>query len=298
MRRATVFAALLLMLVALALAAHWLFNTSSAAPDGSLSCSVKPTCDVGEVEVLRMSSTSNAHAGTPSGSAYGHTVCCTTAGLGGECTGVHDVVLTLSGPDNAHVASDGSYAVEACLSVGDDATVDCTYGPTCGVDYACLVTISGSTNAHVADCDGADDYATKVCCLATADNCPTVPNPSQTNTDADLEAGGASVTGDADGDACDDDDDNDAFEDDVEVYLGTDLLDNCPDDPSDDAWPLDISMDKMLTVVLDALNFRGRIGATSGSPEWLQRLDFNMDGMLTVVGDALLYRGMIGETCT
>jgi len=95
-----------------------------------------------------------------------------------------------------------------------------------------------------------------------------------------------------------DDSDSDGFIDSLEFYIGTDPLDDCPDDPSDDAWPLDVNMDNMVTVVGDALNFRGRIGATPGSPEWLQRLDFNMDGMLTVVGDALLYRGMIGETCT
>jgi subtilisin family serine protease len=92
--------------------------------------------------------------------------------------------------------------------------------------------------------------------------------------------------------------DKDGFDDDLELYLGTDPFDACPDDPADDAWPLDINMDKMVTVVGDALNFRGRIGATPGSPEWLQRLDFNMDGVLTVVGDVLTYRGMIGETCT
>jgi hypothetical protein len=94
------------------------------------------------------------------------------------------------------------------------------------------------------------------------------------------------------------DSDCDGFTDDVETYLGTDYLDACPDGPTDDAWPLDVSMDAQISVVGDVLNFRGRIGATPGAPTWWQRLDFNMDGQLSVVGDVLLYRGRIGDTCT
>ncbi len=59
-----------------------------------------------------------------------------------------------------------------------------------------------------------------------------------------------------------------------------------------------MNMDGAITVVGDPLNFRGRIGATSGDPNWWVRLDFNTDGALTIVGDVLMYRGMIGETCT
>jgi len=120
----------------------------------------------------------------------------------------------------------------------------------------------------------------------SVDNCPSDYNPDQTDTD-----------GDGMGDACDDDDDNDAFDDSVESYVATDPLDDCPDSPSDDAWPLDINMDTVITVAGDALNFRNRIGAAPGSPEWWQRLDLNMDSAITVAGDALMYRGMIGESC-
>ncbi len=76
------------------------------------------------------------------------------------------------------------------------------------------------------------------------DNCIDVPNPDQTNSDADLVHGfhahpgmepiyGAS--GDDQGDACDIDDDNDGLSDELETQVGTD-----PKDPSDpDACPND-----------------------------------------------------------
>ena len=118
------------------------------------------------------------------------------------------------------------------------------------------------------------------------DNCPTVANPDQSNFD------GCSL-----GDVCDDVD-IDGFLDAAELHVGTDPLDACPDDPSDDAWPLDINVDTFVTVVGDAREFSGRMGAAPGSPEWWQRLDLNADSAITVVGDALLYRDMIGESCT
>ena len=88
------------------------------------------------------------------------------------------------------------------------------------------------------------------------------------------------------------------FWDEVEVYLGTDPLDACPDDSSDDAWPLDINKDKMITAVGDVLAYLNRIGARPGGPNWRQRLDLSADGVLTAVGDILLYRGKVGQRCT
>jgi len=130
------------------------------------------------------------------------------------------------------------------------------------------------------------------------DNCPLVDNEEQTNTDADLEAGGASVVGDSLGDACDADDDNDGWFDFIEVYLGTDPLDNCPDNPADDAWPLDQNRDKRIMVVGDVTLYYGHIGTKTGDPNWLRRLDLNPDGKIMVVGDVTAYSGKIGRSCT
>jgi len=96
----------------------------------------------------------------------------------------------------------------------------------------------------------------------------------------------------------DSDSDTDNFLDVVELYLGTDPLDNCPDDPSDDAWPLDIDMSCDLSITGDVFYYRGRIGTTPGDPEWWQRLDFDMSSDISITGDVFMYRGMIGESCT
>jgi len=182
MRRATAFVALLLGLGALgcfAVAALAPGGTS-AAPGASngLACSVKaavPGCDTvgGEVEVFRMSSTSNAHAEAAGGSAYGNVVCCSgVTGLDDNCSGTYDSVLRLSAATNAHVQASGSYPTAVCLSAGTT-VVDCKFAASC-TGYACLATASGTDNAHVADCIGTDDYATKVCCFA-GDALPTPP---------------------------------------------------------------------------------------------------------------------------
>jgi hypothetical protein len=94
------------------------------------------------------------------------------------------------------------------------------------------------------------------------------------------------------------DSDGDDFVDAVEGYVGTDPRDNCPDNSSDAAWPLDINNDRAITVPGDVLAYSGRIGAVPGDPNWWQRLDLNADGAITVPGDVMMYSGKIGATCT
>jgi hypothetical protein len=167
-------AALLLAAAPVALGLlHGLSRTHGEAASSSLACSVKTSCGEGEVAVFGMSGQANAHAQTAEAhpTTYDYTVCCVgPAGLSTSCSGSYATVLRLSAADNAHVASnDLTYGTRVCLSA-TGTTVTCQYGSSCGSGYACLATISGTTNtnAHVADCDGSGDYATKVCCAAQA----------------------------------------------------------------------------------------------------------------------------------
>jgi hypothetical protein len=95
------------------------------------------------------------------------------------------------------------------------------------------------------------------------------------------------------------DTDGDGFDDDVECYLPTDQNDDCTDEIGvHDAWPLDINIDKSVTVVGDVLPFYANIGAPVGGDPILQRMDLNADGTITVVGDVLPFRDHIGDECS
>jgi hypothetical protein len=95
------------------------------------------------------------------------------------------------------------------------------------------------------------------------------------------------------------DSDGDGFDDDVECYLPTDQNDDCTDEIGvHDAWPLDINIDKAVTVVGDVLSYSDKIGLSVDGDPILQRLDLNADGAITVVGDVLAFSDRIGASCT
>jgi len=109
-------------------------------------------------------------------------------------------------------------------------------------------------------------------------------------------AGGPDTDGDGWGDVCDDDDDNDEFDDVVEQYLGTDPLDACPDDLTDDAWPPDIVIDTVVDI-FDALTFLPAFPSAEGGPNYSQRLDFSPDGVIDIF-DALTFLAHFPSACT
>jgi hypothetical protein len=268
MRKRTMLAGLVAVVVALAsLLGTRLYPSSNAhiglaSPDSDLACAVRsPDCLPGEVEVFRMSALANAHAGTVASSTYTYKVCCEgPAGLSGAPTGCYATVLTLSAGDNAHAASDGSYGTGVTLSAPDTA-LDCVYDTSCdaGAGYTCVASVSGSANAHVADC--VSGYATKVCCRALPD----------ANSDTTI-GNGASIPGhdstvangdptDTEGDACetDGDADNDGIADGSDPDPGGDITydDNGDGDPciplGSDAADDGPSWDADCTGVLDGV---------------------------------------------
>jgi len=133
--------------------------------EAALNCSFSSTsCSTG-YSVLKMSASSNAHAGLPSQSNYSNNVCC--SGISGiSCSG-GTAFLKLSALTNAQVeqATYYNYANSACLNPLANETISCNYQTTsCSDGYICLASISDNTNAHVAQCGV---YSTQVCCIAS-----------------------------------------------------------------------------------------------------------------------------------
>ncbi len=142
-----------------------------ASQAGNFSCTVTTSCSgEGEVVILRMSGTTNAHAELPTvePANYDQLVCCSgVIGLGNHCTGGYatTTVLKLSGQTNAHVQqnSQSGYGNEACISVSVGESVSVGYGANCDNYDTTLASMSGDTNAHVG---ATTTYSTKICASA------------------------------------------------------------------------------------------------------------------------------------
>jgi hypothetical protein len=82
----------------------------------------------------------------------------------------------------------------------------------------------------------------------------------------------------------DSDDDGDGIPDVDENYMGTDSLDDCPDDSNDDAWPPDINNDTQ-TNILDIMEYfaYGAFHTDFGDPSYDTRFDLNGDGILNIL---------------
>ena len=135
----------------------------------TLSCSVTNNCQ--GTPIFKMSAPANAHAENWSLNNYEYSVCCQAQGItiGNSCdTGVQ--VIRLSADTNAHAEkveyAPAAYSKNICISAPSNALLSCisTTQDCQSIGYdACLATISGDANAHVADCV-TDPYPLKICC--------------------------------------------------------------------------------------------------------------------------------------
>lgn len=146
------------------------FGVSSAYAE--VTCSVKASCGSGEVALLEMSNTTNAHAAVPgTGLPYTNSLCCTGgAGLSNSCSGNRsEVIVKLSGNSNAHIraGSEDNYpgGVDACLSV-TSGSLNVSYRTDCNGHGTAIASMSKYlTNAHIG---GPNDYENKICVKYTA----------------------------------------------------------------------------------------------------------------------------------
>jgi len=132
-----------------------------------------------------------------------------------------------------------------------------------------------------------------------ADNCPTVANPNQRNTDAAVAPPGDSL-----GDACDTDDDNDGFSDDVEAHVGTSGLLPCGAD-----WPADLAGGDNKLDITDVLSYVApvnRMGTGPGDANYSVRWDLvpspaidvtDLLSLVTLTPAMFGGRQALGNTC-
>ena len=109
--------------------------------------------------LLKLSSSTNAHGGTCGGSSYGVEIPVpANAGNSDNCN--DGVILKLSGTDNAHAEgpTESNYNTEICY----EGVKSCTLKSSCGGNEVCIVELSDTTNAHLAECGQGYDY--QVCC--------------------------------------------------------------------------------------------------------------------------------------
>ena len=116
---------------------------------------------------------------------------------------------------------------------------------------------------------------------AHLDNCPTVSNSGQLNTD-----------GDALGDVCDDDDDNDTWTDAAEAFIGTDQLLAC----TPGGWPPDAqpAPNGNGAVQIDDIVFAASAFGSTTTP----RAEIATQNGAVQIDDVVAFAGHFGDTCT
>jgi hypothetical protein len=162
-----------------------------------VSCVVNESCSPDYSDIFHMSNLTNAHSEFANQSDYSYKVCCKENlgnSLDNNCSGSNKfTILHLSNYTNAHaeISTETDYLYDVCLNSNYTlSNLTCSYLSSCDNNGTCVASISGTTNAHVADCT-TDPYSTKICCQfgPTVNTPPTIstpilaPIPAYSNTD-------------------------------------------------------------------------------------------------------------------
>ncbi len=92
------------------------------------------------------------------------------------------------------------------------------------------------------------------------------------------------------------DTDGDGWSDAAEVIIGTDPLDGCADDPSDNAWPVDFDNDIFVTSS-DLSAVAGVIGQAVPPAPARNDIDPNPPDLAITSGDLSQVAALIGQSC-
>ncbi|MDY6789069.1 MAG: hypothetical protein SVV03_03835 [Candidatus Nanohaloarchaea archaeon] len=155
-------------------------SCSASSPQNAVSCSLRGVsqslqsnftqgpCPEGYTSVLKAFDSTNAHAELPNMTNYDYNVCVGTSGdiqIGTDPSGEQLAFLKQTSNSHVELPSYSPYNFSAYIS-SPDKKIDVLYQDgRCPVEYTCMLTVSGDTDAHVAGCPADTDnaYSTQVC---------------------------------------------------------------------------------------------------------------------------------------